>query len=232
MYRKKHIIAFLIATFLLLTVAVYGSDKPLWERLEDLQYSSYAPGLRFLTKKYGNIFEMDEYGQITSTLPEYWGMAFEAEFNENTFMYEDNFLVQYRREEIEDCLQEILEPVVGECKIYVEGKRTSLSKDVPLEDILTHKNHIVKLNVCIPLTDEYQFYGIEVIEELSNQGYIFSTIEVLFFNTEQYNKVERNWVVPRLRGAGMMKDDSNYSFEHRLAVWFNSNTEEYVMNWR
>ena len=61
MYRKKHIIAFLIATFLLLTVAVYGSDKPLWERLEDLQYSSYAPGLRFLTKKYGNIFEMDMY---------------------------------------------------------------------------------------------------------------------------------------------------------------------------
>lgn len=232
MYRKKHIIAFLVAILLLITIAGYGNGKELWEQLEYLQYNSYASKLRFLTKKYGDIFEMDEYGQITSTLPEYQGMDFEAEFNDNTLKYEDNFLVQYRREEIEDCLQEILEPVVGECKIYVEGNRTSLPKDAPLEDILAHKNHIIKLNICLPLTDEYQSGANEVIEELSNQGYIFSTLEILFFNTEQYDKVERNWVVPRLRGAGMMKDDSNYSFEHRLAVWFNSNTEEYVMHWR
>ena len=85
MKQKRHIVILIIAALLLITVAGRGSDEPLWERLEDLQYSSYAPGLRFLTKKYGNIFEMDEYGQITSTLPEYWGMAFEAEFNENTF---------------------------------------------------------------------------------------------------------------------------------------------------
>lgn len=89
MKQKRHIVILIIAALLLITVAGRGSDEPLWERLEDLQYSSYAPRLRFLTKKYGDIFEMDEYGQITSTLPEYWGMAFEAEFNENTFMYED-----------------------------------------------------------------------------------------------------------------------------------------------
>ena len=85
MKQKRHIVILIIAALLLITVAGRGSDEPLWERLEDLQYSSYAPRLRFLTKKYGDIFEMDEYGQITSTLPEYWGMAFEAEFNENTF---------------------------------------------------------------------------------------------------------------------------------------------------
>ena len=91
MKRKWHIIMFMIAALLLTTAAGCGSDKPLWERLEDLQYSSYAPRLRFLTKKYGDIFEMDEYGQITSTLPEYQGMAFEVEFNEIIFKYEDNF---------------------------------------------------------------------------------------------------------------------------------------------
>lgn len=232
MKQKRRIVIFIIAALLLLTAAACGSDKPLWEQLEDLQYSSYTPRLRFLTKKYGDIFEMDVYGQITSTLLEYHGVDFEVEFNENTFKYEDNFLIQYRRDEIEGYLYEILEPVIGECKIYVEGIRTSLPKDALLEDILTHERHIIKLNVCIPLTDEYQSCANEVIETFSNQNYIFSTLEILFFDTEQYDKVERNWVVPRLRGAGMMQDDNNYRFEHRLAVWFNFNTEEYVMNWR
>ena len=232
MKRKRHIAIFLITALLLITAAGCGSDKPLWERLEDLQYSSYAPRLRFLTKKYGDIFEMDEYGQITSTLPEYQGMAFEVEFNENTFKYEDNFLIQYRRDEIENCLQEILEPVVGECKIYVEGNRSSLSKDAPLEDILTHENYIVKLNACIPLTDEYQSCAYEIIEVLSDQGYIFSTLEILFFDSNQYDKVERDWVIPRLRGAGYSVGDEDYRFDYRLAVWLDSSSGEYVMNWR
>lgn len=114
MKRRWHIEIFMITALLLITAAGCESGKPLWERLEDLQYSSYAPRLRFLTKKYGDIFEMDEYGQITSTLPEYQGLAFEVEYDESTFKYEDNFLIQYRRDEIENCLQEILEPVIGE----------------------------------------------------------------------------------------------------------------------
>lgn len=123
-------------------------------------------------------------------------------------------MIQYRRDEIEGYLYRILEPVIGECKIYAEGIQTSLPKDALLEDILTHE----KLNVCIPFTDEYQSCANEVIETFFNQNYIFSTLEILFFDTERYDKVERNWVVPRLRGAGMMQDDSNYRFEHRLAV--------------
>lgn len=94
MKQKRRIVIFIIAALLLLTAAACGSDKPLWEQLEDLQYSSYTPRLRFLTKKYGDIFEMDVYGQITSTLLEYHGVDFEVEFNENTFKYEDNFLIQ------------------------------------------------------------------------------------------------------------------------------------------
>ena len=148
------------------------NSKQLWQVLEDMQYSSYAPRLRFLTKKYGDIFEMDVYGQITSTL------SFDVEFNTETLQYEENFLVQYRREEIEAFLQEKISPVIGNCKIYVGGTRSSLPKDAEIEDIVENEKFIVKPVICIPFSDDYQSHAFELIEELSNQGYKLSTKEI------------------------------------------------------
>ena len=233
MNRNKAVLLIIMVLFLSIGgCMVDQNSKQLWQVLEDMQYSSYAPRLRFLTKKYGDIFEMDVYGQITSTLPEYQGLSFEVEFNTETLQYEENFLVQYRREEIEAFLQEKISPVIGNCKIYVGGTRSSLPKDAAVEDILKNEKFIVKPVICIPFSDDYQSHAFELIEELSNQGYMFSTIEILFFDSTQYDKVGRDWVIPRLRGAGSSVDDEDYAFNYRLAVWFNFSSREYVMNWR
>ena len=55
--RNKAVL--LITMVLFLSIGGCMADqnsKQLWQVLEDMQYSSYAPRLRFLTKKYGDIF--------------------------------------------------------------------------------------------------------------------------------------------------------------------------------
>ena len=119
MKQKRHIVIFIIAALLLLTAAGCGSDKELWEVLEEQQYNSYKPRLDHMVEKYGDMFEMDIYGTVTCTDPEYkdWRIACDGA--------SDNFSIRLRRDDLELFIKEIAEPIFGECKVYVTRGRTS-----------------------------------------------------------------------------------------------------------
>ena len=96
-YRKH--LAMIFAVSLLLTMAVgchHTKDKPIWEQLEEAQYNSYKPRLDHMIEKYGDMFEMDVYGTITCTEPEYkdWRIACDATDNYSAV---DNFAIRLRR---------------------------------------------------------------------------------------------------------------------------------------
>ena len=93
-YRKH--LAMIFAVSLLLTMAVgchHTKDKPIWEQLEEAQYNSYKPRLDHMIEKYGDMFEMDVYGTITCTEPEYkdWRIACDATDNYSAV---DNFAIR------------------------------------------------------------------------------------------------------------------------------------------
>ena len=92
---KGRIVIFLITALLLITAAGCGSDKPLWMVLEDAQYNRYKPLLDHMVEKYGDMFEMDVYGTVTCTDPEYkdWRLACDTA--------SDNFAIRLRRDDLE-----------------------------------------------------------------------------------------------------------------------------------
>lgn len=214
---QKRIVIFIITVLLLLTAAGCGSDKELWKVLEEQQYNSYKPRLDHMVEKYGDMFEMDIYGTVTCTDPEYkdWRIACDGA--------SDNFSIRLRRDDLELFIKEIAEPIFGECKVYVTRGRTStLDMDADTEEYFTYKYALVSCWIYVPYSDDYQAQGEAFMATIVERGYKLFLLDILYVDAEQYEQVDRS-------GINFAKKPDGYQF--RLDAWFDDGYEKFSFKW-
>lgn len=214
---QKRIVIFIITVLLLLTAAGCGSDKELWKVLEEQQYNSYKPRLDHMVEKYGDMFEMDIYGTVTCTDPEYkdWRIACDGA--------SDNFSIRLRRDDLELFIKEIAEPIFGECKVYVTRGRTStLDMDADTEEYFTYKYALVSCWTYVPYSDDYQAQGEAFMATIVERGYKLFLLDILYVDAEQYEQVDRS-------GINFAKKPDGYQF--RLDAWFDDGYEKFSFKW-
>lgn len=188
MCRKKRIIAFLVAALLLITAAGCGSGKELWEILEEQQYNRYKPRLDHMVEKYGDMFTMNVYGDVYCTDPEYkdWHIGISGD--------EDDFAIRLRRDDLEEFMMEIAEPIFGRCKVYIhDGHPSSLSADAELEDFFTYNDEwgLIDYTIYVPYSEQYKEQGEALVETLKSRHYTLSNLNILFVEEELYPQTSR-----------------------------------------
>lgn len=188
MKQKKHIVIFIIAALLLLTAAGCGNGKELWEVLEEQQYNRYKPQLDHMVEKYGDMFTMDVYGEVYCTDPEYedWHIGISDT--------EDDFAIRLRRDNLEEFMMEIAEPVFGQCKVYVhDGYPNSLGADADIEEFFTYNDEwgIVDYCIYVPYSEEYKQQGEALVDTLKSRHYTLSNLNILFVEEDVYPQTGR-----------------------------------------
>lgn len=197
-YRKH--LATIFAVSLLLTMAVgcqHTEDKPLWEQLEEEQYNSYKPMLDHMIDKYGNMFEMNVYGDVYCTDSEYrsWRIRIAGDNDDASTI--DNFSIRLRRDDIELFIQEIAEPILGECKVYVyDGFPSKLDADAEPEDFFTYKQGLVSCCIYVPYNEDYQLQGEAFMTAILDCNYKMQLLDILYAEAEQYAQVDRDGITP------------------------------------
>jgi len=164
-------------------------DKPLWQQLEEAQYDRYRPRLDHMVEKYGDRFEMDVYGAVTCTEPEYqdWQIRIDGDT--------DNFAVRLRRDDLEASLLELAQPIFGPCQVYVAGGLPSaLGDEAEVQDFLTDGR--VEYRVYVPYSDAYEAQGEAFTAALEDRGYALAGLEVLFFEERLYDQAGRGGPLP------------------------------------
>ena len=154
----RRITSLVLAALTMLVTKACGSDKPLWQRLEEDQYNSCKPRLDHMVEKYGEMFEMDVYGEVTCTDPEYkgWRIALGGDADGTT----DNFSVRLRRDDVEAFIQEFAEPFFAECKVYLTGGMTAtLDADADTESLFSYKLGVCRYHICVPYSVVYKAQG-------------------------------------------------------------------------
>jgi len=191
--QKRHIVIFIIAALLLITAVGCGSDEPLWKVLEEQQYNSYKPRLDHMVEKYGDMFEMDIYGTVTCTDPEYKDWRIACDGASGSYSGIDNFAIRLRRDDLELFMQEIAEPIFGKCKVYVvDGGRSILDTDAEIEDFFTYALDLVQYAIWVPYTEGYQSLADELIETIMECEYKLH-FNLMFIEEEWYDDVSRDW---------------------------------------
>ena len=216
--RKIRILNLLWAGVLLLLMVGCGEKKELWQILEENQYNRYKPNLDHMVEKYGDMFEMDVHGQITCTDPEYkgWGIASRGGV--------DNFAIRLRRDDIEQFIKEIAEPIFGECKVYaVGGVSSSLDVDADTEEFFSYKRGLVHCVIYVLYSEDCKAQGKAFVDAFSEKGYKLAPLDVVYVDKERYEQVDRSDINP-----GMSPED----YQFRMVVWFYDGDEEYMFRWK
>lgn len=228
MKRKWRIVIFLTTALLLITAAGCGSrngdDKPLWQRLEDAQYNTYKPRLDHMVEKYGDMFEMNVYGDVYCTDSEYHSWRIRIAGDNVDASPIDNFSIRLRRDDIELFIQEIAEPIFGECKVYVcDGFSSKLDADADTEDFFTYKHGLVYCWIYVPYSEDYQTQGEAFIAAILERGYKLWMLDVLYYDDEQYEQVDRDWVDLGVGPKG---------YQFRLDASYYNTAEKFDVEWR
>ena len=195
----------------------------MWERLEEEQYNSYKPRLDYIVEKYGDMFEMNVYGDVYCTEPEYhsWRIRLGGDTDGSTT---DNFSVRLRRDDIEVFIQEIAEPILGECKVYVcDGFPSKLYEDVDVEDFFTYERALVYCWIYVPYNEDYQEHGETFLTTMLEHDYKLWMLDVLYYDEEQYEQVDRDWV-----NLGLGPKD----YQFRLDASYDNIAEKFDVEWR
>ena len=224
MKRKRYIVVFIIVALLLITAAGCGSNKELWEVLEDAQYNKYKPRLDHMVKKYGDMFTMNVYGAVYCTDPEYedWDIRIAGDNVDASPI--DNFSIRLRRDDIEFFIQEIAEPIFGECKTYVtDGFPSKLDADAATEDFFTYKHGLVSCWIYVPYSEDYQVQGEAFMAAILERNYKLWLLNVLYYDEEQYEQVDRDWINLGLGPKG---------YQFRLAASFDNTAGKFDADWR
>lgn len=224
MKQGKFIIIFLITVFLLITAASCGSDKELWQILEDAQYNHYEPLLEHMVKKYGDMFEMNVYGDVYCTDPEYkdWRVRISGDNVDASTV--DNFSIRLKRDDIEFFIQEIAEPILGECKVYVyDGFPSKLDADAEPEDYFTYKQGLVSCCIYAPYNEDYQIQGETFVTAILDHNYKMELLDILYVEEAQYAQVDRDGITPGHFPGG---------YKFRLDARFHNSTGEFSFKWK
>ena len=223
MKRKRRVAILLAAVLVMITAAGCGSDKALWEILEDAQYNKYKPRLDHMVKKYGDMFTMNVYGEVYCTDPEYhgWNIRIGGDTDGTTT---DNFAIRLRRDDIELFIQEIAEPIFGECKIYAtDGFPSKLDVDADTEDFFTYKQGLVSCWIYVPYSEDYQVQGEAFMDAILERNYKLWMLDVLYYDEEQYEQTDRDWINLGVGPKG---------YQFRLVADFDDSARKFTFKWR
>lgn len=224
MRYRKCLAIFAVSLLLVLTTGCRQTeDKPLWERLEEEQYNSYKPLLDHMVEKYGDMFEMNVYGDVYCTEPEYHSWRIRLGGDTDGFAT-DNFSVRLRRDDIEVFIQEIAEPILGKCKVYVcDGFPSKLDEDADTEDFFTYERALVHCWIYVPYNEDYQEHGETFLTTMLEHNYKLWMLDVLYYDEEQYEQVDRDWVNLGVGPKG---------YQFRLVASYDNTAEKFDVEWR
>lgn len=195
MKRDKILCLLLMILLLLMMGGCQVNQKPLWQRLEDDQYNTYKPRLDYMVEKYGDMFEMNVYGDVYCTDPEYHNWRIRISGDNVDASTIDNFSIRLKRDDIELFIQKIAEPIFGECKVYVcDGFSSKLNADTDTEDFFTYKQGLVSCWIYVPYSEDYKTQGEMFMATMLERGYKLWMFDVLYYDEEQYKQVGRDWI--------------------------------------
>lgn len=225
MRYRKCLAIFAVSLLLALTVGCQRTEeKPLWQQLEDGQYNAYKPRLDYMVEKYGDMFEMNVYGDVYCTDAEYHNWRIRIAGDNVDASTIDNFSIRLKRDDIELFIQKIAEPIFGECKVYVcDGFSSKLNADTATEDFFTYKQGLVSCWIYVPYSEDYQAQGEAFIAVLLERSYKLWMLDVLYYDEEQYEQVDRGWV-----NLGVGPKD----YQIRLVVSYDNAAEIFDAEWR
>lgn len=171
----------------------------------DKMYYSWIENtsLTHMTEKYGDMFKMKLDGTITCTEPEYqdWNIIISNNTNKE-YPDKDNFAARLRREDLERYMQEIAEPVFGECKVYLTNSRAStLDVDAETKGFLAYDfggngNPLLSYCICVPFSDDYEELANTFGQTLLENWHSVASVTILYFDAEEYKQIER---LPQVR---------------------------------
>lgn len=181
-----------IVSAILLLLAMVGcgekeAKKELWQILEEAQYDRYKPKLDYVVEKYGDMFEMDVYGQITCTNPEYkdWDISGDSG--------SDNFAIRLRRDDLEGYIHEVVEPVLGECKVYItDGTSSTLDMDAEIEEFFTYDQALIWCRIYVPFTEDYEAQWRTLMRALIKRECNIAVLDIVYVDREQYEQFDRS----------------------------------------
>ncbi len=216
--RKIRVLNLLWVGVLLLLMVGCGEKKELWQILEEKQYDQYKPGLDNMVEKYGDMFEMDVYGSVSCTDPKYKDWLISCD------NATDNFAIRLRRDDIEQFIKEIAEPIFGECKVYVTmGARSTLDMDAEIEEFFTYKRSLIWCRIYVPYNEDYKAQGVAFIDAISDKGYKLSPLDVLYVDQERYEQVDRSDIDLSTAPKG---------YQILLDAKYDSASEEFWFEWK
>lgn len=220
-------LAAIFAVSLLLTMAVgchHTEDKPLWEQLEEEQYSSYKPMLDHMVEKYGDMFEMNVYGDVYCTDSEYHGWRIRITGDNVDASTIDNFSIRLRRDDIELFIYEIAKPIFEECKVYVcDGFSSKLDVDADTEEFFTYKQGLVHCWIYVPYNEDYKTQGEAFMTAILERDYKLWMLDVLYYDKEEYEQVDRYWINLGLGPKG---------YQVRLVASYDNTAKKFDAGWR
>lgn len=195
-----------------------ATQMPLWQWLEQQQYNRYKPQLDYMVEKYGPLFQMDVYGSVSCTEPAYQDWRLRLGSSPSSFT--DNFAARLHREELEARLQQLAQPVLGPCKVYLTGSRPcSLGEGAEMEQFFT--SGLLEFCLCLPYGQQPQRQGQALLEALEQCQYRPSRLKLLFFEETQYQQADR-----ALAAAGPE------GYRCCLEADFNQDTGEFDLCWK
>lgn len=224
MKRDRILYLLLVILLLLMMGGCQVNQTPLWQRLEDDQYNTYKPRLDYMVEKYGDMFEMNVYGDVYCTDPEYHNWRIRISGDNVDASTIDNFSIRLKRDDIELFIQKIAEPILGECKVYVcDGFSSKLNADTDTEDFFTYKQGLVSCWIYVPYSEDYQAQGEAFIEALLERNYKLWMLNVLYYDEEQYEQASRELVNLGVGPKG---------YQVRLVAGFDNAVEKFDVEWR
>ncbi|MCM1225588.1 MAG: hypothetical protein NC548_65210 [Lachnospiraceae bacterium] len=136
----------------------------------------------------------------------------------------DNFAIRLRRDDIELFIQEIAEPIFGECKVYVcDGFPSKLDVDADTEDFFTYEQALVRCWIYTPYSEDSQAQGEAFMAAMLERGYKLWMLDVLYYDEEQYEQADRDWINLGVGPKG---------YQFRLDARFNHTAGKFTVKWR
>lgn len=157
-------------------------------------------GLTHMTEKYGDMFKMELDGTIICTDPEYqdWTIIIDINTKEK-YLDKDNFAARLRRDDLEQYMKEIAEPIFGECKVYLtSGRASTLDVDAQPKDFFSYidpisdkDEQLLSYCICVPYREDYYERADTFGKTLLEDWHRISSITIRYFDDEAYEQVER-----------------------------------------
>ncbi len=139
-----------------------------------------------MEEKYNVPFRINAYRKVVCSEPEYKYWPIECD------MEQDNFSIRFRRDDLEQFIHDLAEPILGDCKVYItDGMSSPLQADSDTEAFFTYPGGLVRCWIFTPYTEDHNAKRLMLAETLEEHGYDLTELQIVYADQEIYEQVDR-----------------------------------------